>query len=276
MANAPTTPFDVALAFQRDAIRQAQRTIEQTLSAQRVMTEATWRTGLGVGQAATRTGVEASRNGMATSMGMMGVVAPWMASVDPEWMDETFAQMVHAQELAWRSAEEGVEDALSTYEVLTERGSDAVSESTDAVLSVHERAGRRASDAAVEYERQRREDHHAGREIDVEETPDTVNSAPESETAVEPELETGHEEAPAAGEREGRPESLGEEVDVELQDLSGVGSAYARRLRDAGIDSVVDLRDADVAALADETEIPDERLANWQRQAQDLLERRGE
>jgi len=55
-----------------------------------------------------------------------------------------------------------------------------------------------------------------------------------------------------------------------LEDLSGVGPAYADRLRDAGVESVADLAGADLEELAADTELPVSRLEDWIDQADDL------
>jgi len=55
-----------------------------------------------------------------------------------------------------------------------------------------------------------------------------------------------------------------------LEDVSGVGPAYADRLRDAGVESVADLAGADLETLAADTDLPVSRLEDWIDQADDL------
>jgi len=50
---------------------------------------------------------------------------------------------------------------------------------------------------------------------------------------------------------------------TDLQDIKGIGPAYADRLREAGVESVGDLADADADALGEATDIGPNRLANW-------------
>jgi polyhydroxyalkanoate synthase len=86
----------------------------------------------------------------------------------------------------------------------------------------------------------------------------------ESHEPAEPEVETT--EGPT--EAEAAPIEDAEWPD--LTDLDGVGPAYADRLRDAGIESVADLVDADPAALADAIGVAENRVADWVDQAGDL------
>lgn len=65
----------------------------------------------------------------------------------------------------------------------------------------------------------------------------------ETETETEPESETGADES----------------VDA----IQGIGPAYAERLREAGIETVGDLRGADVTDLAEETGLSEKRLGRW-------------
>jgi polyhydroxyalkanoate synthase len=68
----------------------------------------------------------------------------------------------------------------------------------------------------------------------------------------------------------GSRESGGATGSPDLQEIRGVGPAYAERLREAGIESVTDLVEADVASLAEETDIPERRLEGWIEQADEL------
>jgi polyhydroxyalkanoate synthase len=78
-------------------------------------------------------------------------------------------------------------------------------------------------------------------------------------TAAEPRGETASS-ADAA-------EELAEEYD--LTDLEGVGSAYADRLRDAGVETIPELAEADPVELADATGVGESRVRGWIEQAAD-------
>lgn len=88
----------------------------------------------------------------------------------------------------------------------------------------------------------------------------------EERSQVEDDVEGVRESAEASAERASGAQSTSE-ADVEsgddLQTLDGIGPTYAERLHDAEIDSKAALADADVAVLAEQTEIPEARIERW-------------
>lgn len=62
--------------------------------------------------------------------------------------------------------------------------------------------------------------------------------------------------------------------DLELADdltaVNGIGPVYAKRLAGAGVKSFSDLAAADAHDLANRTDLPMDRLADWIRKASDL------
>ncbi|MFC7225914.1 helix-hairpin-helix domain-containing protein [Salinirubellus salinus] len=72
--------------------------------------------------------------------------------------------------------------------------------------------------------------------------------------------ESAAEPAEAAGPVPTEPEAGEEPVDS----VSGIGPAYAKRLNEAGVESVADLVAADAAEVADETGISEKRVRGWQ------------
>lgn len=82
-----------------------------------------------------------------------------------------------------------------------------------------------------------------------------LDSAPE--TDVEGSDVTVHLEHPGMDEPDPDPE------ESTLEDIKGIGPTYGDKLRDAGIESVPALAEADAEELAAETEISETRLATW-------------
>lgn len=61
--------------------------------------------------------------------------------------------------------------------------------------------------------------------------------------------------------------------DTPLEEIKGIGPTYGTRLREAGIDTIAALADADAAALAGRTDIAETRLATWIDRARARLDR---
>lgn len=55
-----------------------------------------------------------------------------------------------------------------------------------------------------------------------------------------------------------------------VENVSGIGPAYAKRLQDAGVETAQQLLDVDPADLADRTELSEKRIEGWQERAEDL------
>ena len=54
-----------------------------------------------------------------------------------------------------------------------------------------------------------------------------------------------------------------DDVGTDLEEIKGIGPAYAERLAEIGIDSVEDLAAADAAAVAEGTSVGESRAATW-------------
>ena len=64
----------------------------------------------------------------------------------------------------------------------------------------------------------------------------------------------------------------GNRSERDLEEIDGIGPAYAGRLRAAGVDTVGALEGIDPAALAGEIDVPEGRLRGWVEQAEDERE----
>lgn len=103
------------------------------------------------------------------------------------------------------------------------------------------------------------------------ETPSTTGTGSESAAADAGDeseaTDAGTPEDDSAGadaaESGGESEPTDEMPAADLEDIKGIGPAYAGRLREAGVESVADLAGADIEVLADETDIAASRIENW-------------
>ncbi|TKR24538.1 alpha/beta fold hydrolase [Natronomonas salsuginis] len=66
-----------------------------------------------------------------------------------------------------------------------------------------------------------------------------------------------------------RGESGAHDSDGDLESIDGIGPIYAERLREAGVETVADLADADADALAETAGIPANRLDGWIQQTRE-------
>lgn len=102
-------------------------------------------------------------------------------------------------------------------------------------------------------------------ETEVEETTEKpeieIAEAEEPETE-EPEDEEAEAEEPEAEEAETEADEPADEGEP-LEKVKGIGSAYAERLRDAGVANVAELAASDPDALAEETDISAKRISTW-------------
>lgn len=91
--------------------------------------------------------------------------------------------------------------------------------------------------------------------------------------SAEPEVEEPEDaEEPAEAEEStepDEPESAEPDERIPLEEIKGVGPAYAERLRDAGVDHAGALADADAEELAEETGLSAKRIGRWIDRASD-------
>lgn len=98
------------------------------------------------------------------------------------------------------------------------------------------------------------------------ETPgdDTPSGAVEPGEAVGTASEATEPE-PAGGDAASEPAETtgGAAAEPSVEEIDGIGPAYAERLREAGVETVDDLRNADVTELAEETGLSEKRIDRW-------------
>lgn len=87
----------------------------------------------------------------------------------------------------------------------------------------------------------------------------TTIETDEAETAAEPDDETTTEPESDADAAADEPVGDGEPLD----DIKGIGPAYAERLRDAGVPDIAALAKADAEQLALETGLSEKRITSW-------------
>lgn len=156
--------------------------------------------------------------------------------------------------------EEGsVEAAAGESEVVEDEASEAVEDETPEV--VEDDGSQGSEDEAPEAV----EDD--GSEAVEDDDSEAVDAA--SSEAVEDPPETEETVSESTEEPPEQETPSDQEASVALTDIKGIGSAYADRLVEAGVDAVDDLAAADAADLSEATGISEKRLQRWIDRAQD-------
>ncbi|NEU57621.1 helix-hairpin-helix domain-containing protein [Halorussus sp. MSC15.2] len=96
-------------------------------------------------------------------------------------------------------------------------------------------------------------------ETEREEAAEPAEATQPSTDAAEPDQTARDEPEPTPEDEE--PDAVGE--GEPLEDVKGIGPAYAQRLRDAGVADVTELANADAERLAEETGLSDKRISSW-------------
>lgn len=89
---------------------------------------------------------------------------------------------------------------------------------------------------------------------------EAIESTAETDETVEPEEGSDEESGAMADDEPAEPGIRTQPVDT----ISGIGPAYARRLEEAGVETVADLLAADAADLAERTDLSEKRIGRWQ------------
>jgi len=162
--------------------------------------------------------------------------------------------------LGLQSPEEGAEGTTVNVEYEPDPESEAAVKGTDEpVAAGTSAAGSTGSITEEPPEVPGDDDVAAAAEPAEAAGPESQVETPET-TDVEAEAEAEAEADDAEAEPEAEPE-VGTDESVDA--IQGIGPAYAERLREAGIETVGDLRGADVTDLAEETGLSEKRLGRW-------------
>ena len=111
-----------------------------------------------------------------------------------------------------------------------------------------------------------------GTSADVEPADERDEGATDVDGDTDDATDAGVDDAEAGSESAGADDASAAETaagaGVELEEIKGIGPAYADRLREAGVEDVAALAAADAADLADRTDLGEGRIGNWIEQAE--------
>jgi predicted flap endonuclease-1-like 5' DNA nuclease len=160
------------------------------------------------------------------------------------------------------------EPATETESAVKGADVDSSAAETDAPAVDESEAATEESETAVDESDAAEESEAAAEEAIEEAEPDAEGEEEPAETEPDAEGEEEPAETEADAEAEAEPEEPEPEApEGTLEDVKGIGPAYAERLRNAGVDSIADLADADAEDLAAETDLSATRIENWIEQA---------
>ncbi|QSG05646.1 helix-hairpin-helix domain-containing protein [Halapricum desulfuricans] len=156
-------------------------------------------------------------------------------------------------------SEDAVKGTDTTGEAVEEADS-STTENTEAVEKGESESDERPSEQEPD------EDGESGDragETELDQKPGAERGEAESSRETEPDEKT--ETAESSGETESDEPDAGEDLgtDEPTDVIKGIGSTYADRLADAGVETVADLAARDADALAEETGISEKRLQTW-------------
>lgn len=147
------------------------------------------------------------------------------------------------------------------------------------VLGIGDSESEESTDVSVEHEPKTEEDAAAAGTDATASTGSMTEEPPaDEESATEP-AETGTDVSDHSGTDTTAAESaeaagpVPEEAEGghdPVENVSGIGPAYAKRLEEAGIETVNNLLDADAEELASQTDLSEKRIQRWQERADEV------
>lgn len=227
-----TTPLEAAFEMQRESINQGQRLFEQGLDLQQDAAETFLQNGLAVQRATQQQGVDLVRQLVYIQVDAAESVLDEAESDVQAAIGQQFEEFLHTQADTWDALKA---DVLEAIEDLTERQEALFTQSVEAVID----AQQQAEQQTVEGIQQTGETIQMNGEPDVSGADHAGNST-QQQVVAQPDLEY---------ER--------------LEDIEGLGSTYADRLRDHGIESLTHLVEANPETIADAADVSESRAETW-------------
>jgi len=242
-----TTPIEAAFEVQRQTIEHGQQLFEQTLDAQQRGAETILRNVFAAQRSAQQQGLDVTRQLVDAQADAFGSV------VDEEFQATVDQQLAEVSELQDDALDQFEAELLGAIEDLTDQQREFVAQSVRAVLEAHDEVeqgtveGVQQAQAATES---------------VQETAEGVaRDVQDAAEGVARNVQDAAEEAPDAT---GQQTVTTAEIAVEqLEDIDGLGSTYADRLRDAGIVSPTHLVEANLETIVEAADVREDQAEQW-------------
>jgi gas vesicle protein len=275
-----TTPIEAAFEVQRQTIEHGQQLFEQTLDAQQRGAETILRNVFAAQRSAQQQGLDVTRQLVDAQADAFGSV------VDEGFQATVDQQLAEVSELQDDALDQFEAELLDAIEDLTDQQREFVAQSVRAVLQAHDEVERgtvegvQQAQAATESVQETAEgvtqdvqetaegvtqdvqETAEGVTQDVQETAEGVTQdVQDAAEGVARDVQDAAEEAPDAT---GQQTVTTAEIAVEqLEDIDGLGSTYADRLRDAGIVSPTHLVEANLETIVEAADVREDQAEQW-------------
>jgi len=264
-----TTPIEAAFEVQRQTIEHGQQLFEQTLDAQQRGAETILRNVFAAQRSAQQQGLDVTRQLVDAQADAFGSV------VDEGFQATVDQQLAEVSELQDDALDQFEAELLGAIEDLTDQQREFVAQSVRAVLEAHDEVERgtvegvQQAQAATESVQETAEgvtqdvqETAEGVTQDVQETAEGVTQdVQDAAEGVARDVQDAAEEAPDAT---GQQTVTTAEIAVEqLEDIDGLGSTYADRLRDAGIVSPTHLVEANLETIVEAADVREDQAEQW-------------
>lgn len=231
-----TTPIEAAFEVQRQTIEHGQQLFEQTLDAQQRGAETILRNVFAAQRSAQQQGLDVTRQLVDAQADAFGSV------VDEEFQATVDQQLAEVSELQDDALDQFEAELLGAIEDLTDQQREFVAQSVRAVLEAHDEV-------------------EQGTVEGVQQAQAATESVQETAEGVARDVQDAAEEAPDAT---GQQTVTTAEIAVEqLEDIDGLGSTYADRLRDAGIVSPTHLVEANLETIVEAADVREDQAEQW-------------
>jgi predicted flap endonuclease-1-like 5' DNA nuclease len=242
-----TTPIEAAFEVQRQTIEHGQQLFEQTLDAQQRGAETILRNVFAAQRSAQQQGLDVTRQLVDAQADAFGSV------VDEGFQATVDQQLAEVSELQDDALDQFEAELLGAIEDLTDQQREFVAQSVRAILEAHDEV----EQGTVEGVQQAQ----AATESVQENAEGVARDVQDAAEGVARNVQDAAEEAPDAT---GQQTVTTAEIAVEqLEDIDGLGSTYADRLRDAGIVSPTHLVEANLETIVEAADVREDQAEQW-------------
>lgn len=264
--------------LQRTAIRQTQQLFHQGMALQRAANRMALN-GLKGQEMLGRQGTEMAQVATHTALQSMGTMLGGDGQRDQlQALDEQFEQFKRMHAQFFEVLERELQRSVDSFDELSEEYVETVDEQTEETIEVIETIEDQTAEDVDRFQEQFGEQLRGqialtqevqsqfGDQVErgADQAAQLLHRQAEQTEQFQQQLEADAEMIEVPIEE---PSTTGGETERQLEDLDGIGSTYAERLRDGGIETPGDLADADVETVTEAVDVSEDQAEEWIRQA---------